>query len=157
MSPVGCNPISHGSYISYLFTLWFITVSKLLLWSSNTSNFMVGGNHTMRNCIKQSESIRNVENHWNEAFTLVLNDPWLSDKTIAEELLTVDSCWRKECQFSLEMFPLTGQSWSNVPTPKMYMGSIHWSQWVSNKKKKEEEGRKLQGIWKVKWRGRKWI
>lgn len=75
---------------------------------------------------------------------------------LAEELPTVDSYWRKERQFSLEVFPLTGWPWSIVPTLEEYMGSIHWTQWVI-KKKKKEEGSKLQGIWKVKWRGRKWI
>lgn len=29
------------------------------------------------------------------------------------------------------------------------MGSIHWTQWVIKKKKKEEEGRKLQGSGKL--------
>lgn len=49
------NPFSQGSHIRYsayqAFTLQFIAVEKLLLWSRYESNFMVGGGrcHSMRN------------------------------------------------------------------------------------------------------------
>ena len=40
----------HIRYPAYqIFTLWFVTVAKLQLWSSNKDNFMVGGHHNMRN------------------------------------------------------------------------------------------------------------
>jgi hypothetical protein len=46
--PVVCDPYG------LLFTLEFITVAKLQLWSSNKNNFMVGGvPHNMKNCIKE--------------------------------------------------------------------------------------------------------
>jgi hypothetical protein len=38
-----------------IFTLWFITVAKLQLWSSNGNNVMVGGHHNTRNGIKGSQ------------------------------------------------------------------------------------------------------
>ena len=43
--------------IHHIFTLYFISVAKWQLWSSNKNNFMVGGHHGMRNCIKGSQ-------HW---------------------------------------------------------------------------------------------
>ena len=46
-----------------IFTLWFITVAKIQLWSSNENYFILGGHHKMGNCILKDCSIRKVENH----------------------------------------------------------------------------------------------
>lgn len=37
-------------------------IRKLLLWSSNKNNFVVGGHHTRRNCILKGHSIGKIEN-----------------------------------------------------------------------------------------------
>ena len=64
-----------------IFTLLFITVAKLQLWSSNENNFMVGGgHHNMRNCIKTSQyttwritwkgcSTREIGNRWSSLYS----------------------------------------------------------------------------------------
>ena len=40
-----------------IFTLQFVTVAKLQLWSSNNNNFMIGFHHHTKNCTKGSQ-------HW---------------------------------------------------------------------------------------------
>lgn len=39
-------------------TLWIITVAKFQLQSSDKNNFMVGGQHNIRNCVRKVESCR---------------------------------------------------------------------------------------------------
>jgi hypothetical protein len=39
----------------FFFALQFIRIEKLQLCSSNENNFMAGGHHNMRNCIKGSQ------------------------------------------------------------------------------------------------------
>jgi hypothetical protein len=47
--PVGFKPFE----VTYqIFTLQFTIVEKVQFWGSNENNFMVGGHHNMRNCIK---------------------------------------------------------------------------------------------------------
>jgi hypothetical protein len=46
-----------------IFTLQFITVTKLQLCSSNKNNFMVGGLCNMRKTVLKGSSIREVERH----------------------------------------------------------------------------------------------
>ena len=46
VTPLGCNPFTGVIY--QIFTLQFITVAKLQLWSSNKINFIAGGQHSMR-------------------------------------------------------------------------------------------------------------
>lgn len=62
--PGGCKPLGckrpfrrgHLRPSAYqTFTLWFITVSELQLWSSHGNNFMVGSRHHTRNCVKGSQ------------------------------------------------------------------------------------------------------
>lgn len=52
--PVGCNPFGKPLSPKTL-TLWYREVAKLLLWSSNKNNSIVGGHHNVRNCIKGSQ------------------------------------------------------------------------------------------------------
>lgn len=49
--PMGHTPFGKP-LLPNILTLQFITLAKGQLWSSNESNFMVGGYHSMRNCIK---------------------------------------------------------------------------------------------------------
>ena len=65
-----------GLHIRYplyqLFTLQFITKSKLQLWSSNE---MVGDHNSMRNCIKRPR-IKKVENYWSPKIRSFSEDGW---------------------------------------------------------------------------------
>lgn len=45
-----------------VFTLWFITVTELQLWSSNENDFKAGGQHNMKNW-SEGHNIRKIENH----------------------------------------------------------------------------------------------
>lgn len=40
----------HRGHISDILTLWYITVTKFDLWSSNRNNYVVGSHHNLRNC-----------------------------------------------------------------------------------------------------------
>ena len=61
--------LSQGLHIRYsvyqIFTLWFITVAKLQLWSSNENAFMVGG-HYKRGTVLKGVVIGKVESHWSK-------------------------------------------------------------------------------------------
>lgn len=46
-----------------IFTFWFITMAELQLWNSSENSLMVGGHHSMRNCIN-GRSVRKIKNHW---------------------------------------------------------------------------------------------
>ena len=37
-----------------IFTLWFITLAKLELWSSSKNNFVAVGHHNMKNCTEET-------------------------------------------------------------------------------------------------------
>jgi hypothetical protein len=73
--------LSHDSFNKPLspkiLTPQLITVAKLKLKSSNENNFMVKGQHNMRNCINGSQLmlIRKVEKHWSKICSKIQKAP----------------------------------------------------------------------------------
>ena len=79
----------HVRYPSYhIFTLWFMTVAKLQLQSSNKNNFMVGVPTT----VLKGHSIRKVENHCSKG--LCYTDKYIHVFPRCQNLLNNNKCTR---------------------------------------------------------------
>jgi len=107
LSTCGLQPLC-GSHIRYpafqIFTLQFITVVKLQLWSSNEIIFWLKVTRTWRTVLK-GPSIRKVGNHWSKTIHLQVDMCFLSPSLPEGPLLNIRhskqrvraSCFKGKC------------------------------------------------------------